>query len=353
MKSAIIYYPGFLSRVGGAFFHARNVETELRTLGWDVTVITLDSLPLWCRYAPHLLQIAGNAVYMPFGFLFKSNLIKFLFRRLFDRKADLRIFEDAYVAWNSEIPTITMLHAVWSDNLQAFSVETDRLEKFKACEAEKINGLHHPVVTVSYPYRKYIADEHFAERLSKKIDVVELGRDQSEFQDVQSDNRDRKSIVYSGVLEARKNLFFLFDVFKALREIDPEFKLTIIGDGPDRHRLMEASRIHKLSVKFLGKLSYEGVAAELQRHAIYLHTSVKESFSYSLLEAKLAGLKTCAYAKLQVPEEFIDRPIEEFSVDAWCAGLLSLDFDTDDSFDGSRYTAERMTVNTLKLLDLN
>jgi hypothetical protein len=72
-----------------------------------------------------------------------------------------------------------------------------------------------------------------------------------------------------------------------------------------------------------------------------------------LLEAKLAGLKTCAYAGLQIPAEFIDVRFAAFSVEAWCAGILNIDWETPSHFDGSPYTAERMTLSTLQLIDLS
>ena len=55
-QTAMIYYGGFLKKAGGAFTHAQLAEKELSCLGWDVQVITLDDLPVWCKYLPHLLE---------------------------------------------------------------------------------------------------------------------------------------------------------------------------------------------------------------------------------------------------------------------------------------------------------
>lgn len=348
-KTGMIYYGGFLSKIGGAFMHARTIKNKLQEMGWDVSIITLDSLPIWCRYFPHLTQKAFNLIYNPLGFLYKGYIIKLLFKVFFDKKVDFRIFEDIYFAWNSDIPSVTLLHAVWSDNLQSYSVNIERQNKFREYEAEIINSLDHPVVTVSFPYQKYIEEEHFAGYLSKKIDVVELGIDQSKFLKIRNKKGNKKSIVFSGVLEARKNVFFLLEVFKKLSEINPAYKLTIIGDGPDMKKLSEFVKVNELAVSFLGRLSYEEVIHELHNHGIYMHTSVKESFSYSLLEAKLAGLKTCAHDKLQVPDKFIDVAFSSFSVDEWCNGILNIDW-TSNIFNGDQYTAEKMTLLTLKLI---
>lgn len=344
-NTAIIYYAGFV-RFGGVFSHVRAIEGELRKIGWNVVVITLDNLPIWCRYAPHLIEKVVNFVNRPLGFLYKDRTTRLLYKLFFDKKVDVRIFEDIYIGWNSEIPSIAILHAVWSDNLQSYPVSTKQQNKLKRHEARIIESLNHPVATVSYPYLKYITEEHFAGCLSKKIEVVELGIDQSNFQKNKNDNK--KSIVYVGALEARKNISFLLEVFKKLGEIDHDYKLTIIGDGPERKSLTNFVKNNELKVGFLGTLSHEKVVSELHRHGIYLHTSVKESFSYSLLEAKLAGLKTCAYDKLQVPGEFIDVGISTFNLDEWCNGILNINW-IPDRFNADNYTVEKMTLLTLKL----
>jgi glycosyltransferase involved in cell wall biosynthesis len=348
-RTAIIYYGGFLSRKGGAFFHARNLQLELVRLGWHVEIITLDNLPIWCRFMPHLVEKIVNFFYAPMGFLIKAYSTKKMYKFFFSRKAELLVFEDIYLAWNASYPAITMLHAVWSDNLQAYSIQEKRLSKFRKSESRLINKISHPIATVSYPYREYICNEHFSEAITKKIDVIELGIDQSTLVNLSPVSRSQKSIVYCGSLEARKNLFFLLNILEKLIVIDAQYSLTIIGDGPENTTLMKYVKEKKLPVIFLGRLANEDALAELNMHEIYVHTSVKESFSYSLLEAKMAGLVTCAYAKLQIPAVFIDVAIDSFCVDDWCHKILNINSQISD-FDGTKFTAARMTQTTLNLV---
>ncbi len=156
------------------------------------------------------------------------------------------------------------------------------------------------------------------------------------------------SIIFVVSLEARKNVIFLLKIFKKLISINNEYKLTIIGDGPEKNKLIEFAKENRLPVNFLGRLSHSMVMDELSNHQIYLHTSVKESFSYSLLEAKLAGLKTCASSDLQVPAEFIDVSISSFKVDDWCSAILNIDY-YKDSFNAQNYSVERMTLSTCRM----
>ena len=107
----------------------------------------------------------------------------------------------------------------------------------------------------------------------------------------------------------------MLKVFKKIYSVDQEYKLTIIGDGPDEQILKSFVEEFQIPVRFTGRLDHEGVLKELVKHDMYLHPSIKESFSFALLEAKLSELTTCAYAGLEVPREFIDIPLDSFDVD--------------------------------------
>lgn len=348
-KKATIYYGGFLQKAGGAFHHARMIDEELSRLGWHVRTITLDDLPLWCRYLPHVAEKLVNKVYRPFGFLAKGALTRRLYRQHFATPGDLRIFEDIYLAWDSMTPSVSLLHALWSDNLHAFPSSPRREASFRSKEARIINRIQQPIITVSTPYRDYIVDEHLSEQLTRDIQVVELGINQS-LSTPQTSVRVPKSIIYTGTLEARKNPRFLLEVLQSLHKRDKRYTLTVVGDGPLRAELETFVNEHKLPVSFLGRIDNTAVLARLREHEFYVHSSVKESFSFSLLEAKIAGLVTCAFAELQVPSEFIDLKCAEFSPETWASAILYAN-STPPPFDGSKYTAERMTQATLDVVN--
>ncbi len=333
-------------RFGGVLSHARTLKNELQRNNWDITLITLDNLPLWCRYIPHLVEKIFNFLNRPLGYYYKDRTTRILYKFLFNNNTDIRIFEDIYISWNSTTPSITILHAVWSDNLQSNPVKEHSREKLLSREINIINKINHSVVTVSEPYLNYLLNDHFCRRLKTHIGVIELGVDQSKFN--ANRMRDYKSIVFVGSLEARKNILFLLKIYKLINVISKKYKLTIIGDGPQAKILKQYSIDNDLNVKFLGALSHDAVIIELHSHGIYMHTSVKESFSYSLLEAKLAGLKTIASNNLQVPREFIDNPVDSFNVADWGNKILEIDFKP-ITFDADKYTIEKMTSRTLDL----
>jgi len=347
-KKVSIYYAGFI-KYGGVLTHLHAIEQELKKNNWEVTVYTLDKLPVILRYLPHAVKIILNFINSPYGLYFKDRTTSYLYKIFFNNLVDLRIFEDIYLSWNSKIPSITILHALWSDNLQSFKVNDKKKLGLISLEKKLINKIEHPIISVSKEYADYINNEHFSRKLKKNINYVELGVDQTIYKKIiYKDKINKKSIVYTGNLDARKNVIFLLHIFKKLVQTDKNYKLTLIGDGSERKKLEEFALKNNLEVIFLGSMNNEDVIKNLLNHGIFLHTSTKESFSYSLLEAKLAGLKTCAYQYLHVPKEFIDIPMISFEVDEWTHKIHNIDWNH-KYIDFNKYTIERMTRLTIKI----
>lgn len=348
VTNALLFYGGFRRRGGGAYRHAVAMEKELIAMGWQVRLVCLDSLPVLVRYLPHLVEKAINLLAMPLGFHYKGQVTRFLYRQFVREHADFYLFEDIYLAWNVTAPAVTVLHALWSDNLQAFKVTNARVQRLVYREAATIKGISHPIATVSKRYCDYLETRHFAQSLlAKRLEVIELGLDTSRFPSAPSP-RGGRSLVYCGVLEPRKNVFFMLEVFERIVAADPNASLTIIGDGPDRRRIENQAAARGLNIRFMGRLTHEQVISELQRHAIYIHTSMKESFSFSLLEAKLCGLRTCALADLEVPEVFIDEGFGSFDADEWAARILAIDTPVNTGTFPD-FSARRMAVRTLNI----
>ena len=67
-----------------------------------------------------------------------------------------------------------------------------------------------------------------------------------------------KVILYVGTLEKRKNLDTLIMAFEGIKATLPKTSLLIVGDGPDKERLVELCNKRNLgdSVKFKGKVDY-------------------------------------------------------------------------------------------------
>jgi len=351
-NSAIIYYGGFVSTSGGAYTHALVLNDALMHAGYKVRIISLDSLPFPFRYFPHLMLKLGNLIAPPAGFLVKGKTISLLYKLFFPPQAhDIVFFEDVYLASNVNRPSATILHALWSDNLQGMRFSLASIRRLKSAEVEILHSLTHPVVTVSLEYRNYLLNTHLAGHIAPSLECVPLGVDLTLSKRFRIDNnlRNPHALVFCGACIERKNLFFLLDVLQCLVSHDERFSLTIIGDGPLLSQLKISAYCRSLPVTFLGRLAGDLLFEQISMHSVCVHPSFKESFSFALLEAKLLGLSTIAHAGLEVPREFVDVSVSSYSVKDWCSGVLKALYTRTDP-DLSAFSSELMAR---RLLDLS
>lgn len=322
-KNIQIFYGGFQFNKGGVNSYSSSLNNQLKKK-FNVSLYTLDNLPIFIKFIPHIIEKIINFLYFPLGFYYKGTITRFLFKFFFKKKTDYIIFQDIYISWNSNIPSLTMLHAIWSDNLQGYDVNKKKLLKLKKKEINKINSINHSLSTVSVPYRNFILKKHFFNKINKKIKVIGLGIEKNLVKSVKKIKKKPKSLIYVGSLEHRKNIFFLIDVFYKLYTHNSKYTLTIIGSGPLKQELIKYSKKLNLEINFLKNKDRKEIFNKLCKHEIYIHTSVKESFSLSLLEAKLAGLTTVAYKRLQIPKDFIDIGLNDFITDNWFNKIIKL-----------------------------
>ena len=94
------------------------------------------------------------------------------------------------------------------------------------------------------------------------------------------------------------------------------FRLTLIGDGPDKHNVERAIQKHKLRgvVTLLGWVSRSALVGELRRADCFLSLSRYEGMPNAMLEAMACGLPVVA-SKIAPHEELIYDDAEGFLVD--------------------------------------
>lgn len=103
--------------------------------------------------------------------------------------------------------------------------------------------------------------------------------------------RKRKSIIAVGGFRSQKNYDYLFRLFN---DLPKDFSLTIAGPETDS---LEFKNLAKslVSNKKYNKISFLGsitdISVELQKHEIYIQTSIYEGFSLAATEARAFGLK--------------------------------------------------------------
>lgn len=107
-------------------------------------------------------------------------------------------------------------------------------------------------------------------------------------------NKEDKYLLYVGVLEPRRNILFLLDVFKKVAERIPECKLVIIGKGKPDYVTSCFEKIDKLDIK--NKIIYKESLEQKYVQGVYkladafLLPTRYEIFGMVLLEAMYYGL---------------------------------------------------------------
>jgi glycosyltransferase involved in cell wall biosynthesis len=119
--------------------------------------------------------------------------------------------------------------------------------------------------------------------------------------------RDRNKVVMVANLRPEKGHDVLLDAAAILRQRFPKVRFDIVGDGPERDRLIGRSAELGLSgiVSFLGHR--DDVPALLAGAGIFVLPSRSEAFPNALLEAMAAGLAIVATRVGGIPELIDDE----------------------------------------------
>ncbi|WP_168169778.1 glycosyltransferase [Candidatus Izimaplasma bacterium ZiA1] len=107
-----------------------------------------------------------------------------------------------------------------------------------------------------------------------------------------------------GRMSQEKNLFFLLDIFKKLREIDGRFVLVMIGSGPLHDEILDYSRNQGIEkyILFLGQK--ENVSELMNLFDVVIIPSFNEGFCISALEAISNGILTFVSSNVPSDMEF-------------------------------------------------
>jgi glycosyltransferase involved in cell wall biosynthesis len=105
-----------------------------------------------------------------------------------------------------------------------------------------------------------------------------------------------KTMIFVGRLAAVKGVRVLIDAFSTVHANDPDARLVLVGDGPERKGLEAyvANAGCGNAVRFTGYLSQDEVAAELRAADLFVLPSFAEGVPVVLMEALASGLPVIA-----------------------------------------------------------
>ncbi|MCR4821438.1 MAG: glycosyltransferase [Treponema sp.] len=112
--------------------------------------------------------------------------------------------------------------------------------------------------------------------------------------------KDKKILLYVGRVAHEKNLAFLFDVLKKVRESEPKACLLIVGGGPYMEELKEMSVAQGLekSVCFTGYVPSKDVIYLYRMSQVFVFPSKTDTQGLVTMEAMMAGLPVVAIGEL-------------------------------------------------------
>jgi glycosyltransferase involved in cell wall biosynthesis len=125
----------------------------------------------------------------------------------------------------------------------------------------------------------------------------------------------------------RKRVEVLLRSAALLRDRIPRLELRIVGNGPERARLRQIASDLRLesSIRWLGDVNLQTLAAEYGRCDVFCLPSVQEGFGIVFLEAMAAGKPVIAVRAAAVPEVVRDGIlVEPDNPEALAEALLTL-----------------------------
>jgi glycosyltransferase involved in cell wall biosynthesis len=135
--------------------------------------------------------------------------------------------------------------------------------------------------------------------------VVHLGTDVPR-QPVRGDRpaEDRRIVTVANLV-ARKRHEDVLRAISLLRDVEPQLRWLVVGDGPERHRLEDLARRLELAdrVEFRGALPHQAAVDAARSADVFVLPSVQEAFGVAYVEAMAGGVPVVGCRGEPGPEE--------------------------------------------------
>lgn len=289
----------FPPKIGGVSSYVANLSNNLQSRGHEIHVFTRGSLTVSEKiekdkfeiHRTRFLPIPPIHVFLH-GLSLHSSLFKFHDFDLFHLHSPL------VPCIKMNAPKILTVHSCWKKQSRIFSQTRDpyslyiRLfSRFFINIEEKSIENANVITSVS----KTIANNLKGYGISD-VKILGSGVNVDFFKPSDNHPENKKYILYTGRLEYSKGLIDLIIAMQHVCSIFPDVKLTIIGNGSLKLRLMKLSRNLDLSqnVSFIGNVPHKKINKYYNSSLIYVLPSYYEGLPIGLLEAMSCGLPVVA-----------------------------------------------------------
>ena len=219
----------------------------------------------------------------------------------------------AYMAKNEKIAFLHTYHTLFPEYVHYLKLPVTftrkAAEKVSAAYCNMCNHIISPSIDVKNELIRY--------GVKRPITVVPTGIDNVNFSmEVKEDIReklgikkDEKVFIFVGRLGKEKNIDFLMDSFKILKDKRKDkIKLLLVGDGPYREQLIEKSKNLKIDkdVIFAGYVHREEIAGYYKSADIFVFSSLTETQGLVVLEAMASSIPVVAVKASGVEDMVVD-----------------------------------------------
>ena len=284
--------------------------------------------------------------------------------RRFDGDATIGIDADGYSLaggsrrWNA-LPHVACIKGVLGDAVR-FEKGATRASLAIQARLEALNARRADlVITISRYCAERLAELYGVGDAVVVPELIDLVAWRQRFQDNAALPDPRKFTVLSVCrFYPRKRLDILLRAAALLRDRIPALAVRIVGNGPERGRLLELARELGVEaiVQWLGDVSIDQLAKEYNRADVFCLPSAQEGFGLVFLEAMAAGKPIVAAHAAAVPEVVRHGVlVEPENPEAFADALLRLERDPDQrrslgaagSQDVERFEMHRVTTQFL------
>jgi glycosyltransferase involved in cell wall biosynthesis len=187
------------------------------------------------------------------------------------------------------------------------------------------------VITPTNVVQRIVSD-----RIQTPVEAVPTGIEMTEFADVDRSWLRRqygipeqtKILLHLGRLGKEKNVGFLLKAYGEIIKVQPDTKLVIVGDGPERSALEgEAMNMGLRDVLFTGPLTRKQCIDSYGSADVFVFASTTETQGLVLGEAKAAGLPSVAVRALgasEMVQDTVDGFLTPLNLDQFTARVLEL-----------------------------
>ncbi len=122
----------------------------------------------------------------------------------------------------------------------------------------------------------------------EKVDSKKLNKLKKEYQISKKDF----TLIFVGRIAEEKNIPFLINITEDLIKINPNFKLLIIGDGPDKeaYEKLTKEKHCENNIIFTGKVPWDDIPIYYQLANAFISASQSETQGLTIIEAMAASL---------------------------------------------------------------